>query len=100
MVKVIITCGKVCSGKTTYAKSLCKEQRAVLLSVDEAMLTIFGNDAGQMHDEYTECIKTYLKKSAAEAVKNGINVVMDWGLWTKRERKVKRAYFQEKRYRT
>ena len=96
MAKVIITCGKVCSGKTTYAKSLCKERQAILLSVDEAMLTIFGNDAGQMHDEYTERIKAYLKKSAADAVKRGIDVVMDWGLWTKQERSEIRAYFQEK----
>ena len=63
MAKVIITCGKVCSGKTTYAKRLCKENGAVLMSVDEVMLTVFGNDVGERHEEITEKIKTYLRRN-------------------------------------
>lgn len=94
MAKVIITCGKICCGKTTYAKKLCARMPAVLLSVDEAMLGIFGNDVGEKHEECTKLIKTYLKKKAVETVCNGINVVMDWGLWTKTERKEIRSYFK------
>ena len=38
MSKVILTCGKICCGKTTYAQKLCKENNAILLSVDEITL--------------------------------------------------------------
>ena len=55
--KVIMTCGKPCSGKTTYAKAYCERHNAVLLSADELMLSLFGNDAGEKHDEYVEKIK-------------------------------------------
>ncbi len=46
MSKVIVACGKPGCGKTTYAKRLCTERSAVLLSADEVMLTLFGGDAG------------------------------------------------------
>lgn len=51
MPKVVMTCGKLCSGKTTYAKKLQKESKAVILSVDEIMLALFGQDAGEKHDD-------------------------------------------------
>ena len=35
MAKVYLICGKLCCGKTTYAQKLCKENKAILLSVDE-----------------------------------------------------------------
>lgn len=95
MAKVIITCGKLCCGKTTYAKKICEEMPAVLLSVDEMMLGIFGNDVGEEHEKYTELIKAYLTKKAVQIVRNGINVIMDWGLWTKKERNEIRSYFKK-----
>ena len=60
MAKVIMTCGKICSGKTTYAEKMRKELSAVILSVDEIMLAIFDSDAGDKHDEYVARIKNYL----------------------------------------
>jgi len=47
MAKVIMTCGKICSGKSTYAKQICIENHAVILSVDEIMLSIFGQHSGE-----------------------------------------------------
>ncbi len=54
MAKVFLICGKICCGKSTYAKRLQAENNAVLLSVDEIMLAVFGLYAGEKHDEYTE----------------------------------------------
>ena len=47
MPKVIMTCGKICSGKSTYAQKLRLEYSAVILSVDEITLALFGNEAGR-----------------------------------------------------
>ena len=52
MAKVFMICGKLCSGKSTYAETLRKKHSAVILSVDEIMLTIFGQNAGEKHDDY------------------------------------------------
>ena len=93
MPKVIMTCGKLCSGKTTYAKKLQKEGKAVILSIDEIMLTVFGQDAGEKHDEYVARIKRYLYQKALEIISNGLDVILDWGFWTKEERAYARSFF-------
>lgn len=91
MAKVILICGKISCGKSTYAKQLLAENKAVLLSIDEIMLSIFGLYAGEKHDEYTEKIEKYLYDKSIEIIKTGINVILDWGFW----RKDKRAFAKE-----
>lgn len=86
MGKAILLCGKICSGKSTYAESLQKETNAVLLSVDELMLELFGLYAGEKHDEYTEKIQKYLFEKSIEIINSGSDVVLDWGFWTKQKR--------------
>ena len=52
MAKVYMTCGRICSGKSTYAQTLRQKYSAVILSVDEITLALFGQDAGENHDAY------------------------------------------------
>ena len=93
MAKVILTCGKLGCGKTTYAKRLCAERGAMLLSADELMLSLFGQDAGEKHDEYLEKVKAWLLNRSLELVSLGVDAVLDWGLWTKAERAELRAFY-------
>jgi len=51
MNKIILICGKLCAGKTIYAKKIAKDQNAVILSVDEITLALFGQHLGDEHDE-------------------------------------------------
>ncbi|MBP0963791.1 MAG: ATP-binding protein [Oscillospiraceae bacterium] len=96
MAIVIMTCGKICSGKTTYAEKLRKRLSAVILSVDEIMLTIFDSDAGDKHDEYVERIKNYLFNKSTKLIETGINVILDWGLWSKAERKYAKEFYKSR----
>ena len=41
MSKVIMTCGLICCGKSTYAKKLQAEQNGIILSVDDITLALF-----------------------------------------------------------
>lgn len=91
--KVILMCGKICSGKSFYADSICKNKSAVILSVDEIMLAMFGQDAGEKHDDYVAALEKYLLKKSTEFVEAGIDVVMDIGLWTKAKRKAVRDFY-------
>ncbi len=86
MPKAILICGKICSGKTTYAAALREASKAVLLSVDEIMLELFGLYAGDRHDEYAEKIQKYLFNKSVEIIESGSNVILDWGFWTKQKR--------------
>lgn len=100
MARVILICGKICSGKTTYAKKLCRESGAVLLSVDEIMLAMFGQHCGDLHDTYAERTRNYLLNKAVELNKNGITPVLDWGFWTSDGRKEVRQFFAERDVKT
>lgn len=94
MPKVFLTCGKICSGKSTYADTLRITNKAVLLSVDEITLALFGSDAGEDHDTYVERTEKYLFDKSVEIIETGINVVLDWGFWTKAERDHAKKFYR------
>ena len=96
MAKVILVCGKICCGKSTYAEQLCSEKKAVLLSVDEIMLSLFGLYAGDKHDEYVDRTKKYLLDKSLEIIKTGVNVILDWGFWKKDERAFVKEFYSAK----
>lgn len=96
MAKVIMTCGKICSGKSTYAQMLRDEYGAVILSVDEITLSLFGQYAGDKHDEYVERTEKYLYDKSVEIINTGISVILDWGFWTKAERAAARDFYASK----
>ena len=75
MAKVFLICGKICCGKTTYAQKLYNENNAVLLSVDEITLALFGQHCGDKHDEYVERTEKYLLNKSMEVINKDINVV-------------------------
>ena len=93
MAKVIMTCGRICTGKSTYAEKLRKTLSAVVLSVDEITLALFGHDTGEMHDTYVERAEKYLFEKSVELIETGINVILDWGFWTKEERQFARDFY-------
>ncbi len=93
MAKVILICGKLCSGKSTYAERMVVQDNAVLLSVDEIMLALFGQPCGEKHDEYVVKIKNYLFDKSFEFLDKGFTVILDWGFWTKKERDYAREFY-------
>lgn len=95
MQKVILLCGKLCSGKSTYAEKLRAELGAAVLSVDEIMLALFGQDAGEKHDSYVQSLMKLLLNKSVELAAAEIPVILDTGLWTKRERKAAREFYQD-----
>ncbi len=97
MAKVFLICGKLCSGKSTYAKTLCLQKKAVLLSVDEIMLALFGQDAGDRHDEFAQKTQRLLLQKSVQLVESGVSVVLDWGFWQKEKRSLTKAFYTERR---
>ena len=96
MPKVYLICGKICSGKSTYAEQLRVQNHAVLLSTDEITLALFGQHCGDKHDDYVERTQNYLFNKSLELVEVGINVILDWGFWMKEERDYARAFYNSR----
>lgn len=87
MAEIHLILGRLCSGKTTLAKAMAQEKKAVLLSCDELMLTLFPEDGlGSAYDTISSRVKEYLWKKAFELIDAEVNVVLDWGFWTKAAR--------------
>ncbi len=95
MSKVYLICGKICCGKTTYSQKICSENNAILLSVDEIMLSLFDQCCGEkLHKEYERRIKNYLFDKSLEIAEKGFDVVLDWGFWTKEERNTTKEFYK------
>ena len=95
MAKVIMTCGKLCCGKSTYARRLQAEGNAVILSIDEITLSLFPEGAGEMHDLYARRAEQYLLNLSLQILRTGADVILDWGLWTRAQRDRLRRFYSD-----
>ena len=87
MAKVWLICGKICSGKTWYARKLRESTHAVILSTDEVTWDLIDNEQGESYDAFAKRVNRYLRKKAVEIVRAGANVILDWGFWTREDRR-------------
>ncbi len=101
MPEVIMTCGMICCGKSTYARKIQAEQNAVILSIDEITLTLFPDGSGEMHDTYALRAEQYLLNLSLQILQAGVNVILDWGLWTRAIRdRVRQFYASQENIKT
>jgi predicted kinase len=84
--------GYVGSGKTTFAKRLEVEHGAVRFTPDEWMARLFGDDPPEeSFAEKAEAILELLEPLWARCLSLGLDVVLDYGFWTRKERDKVRA---------
>jgi predicted kinase/predicted N-acetyltransferase YhbS len=88
MPTLFLMCGLPGAGKTTVAKRLEHERRALRLTTDEWMRALFGPD---LEAEGREAVEAIQWQVAARALELGLDVVLDFGVWTRAERDRYRA---------
>jgi predicted kinase len=88
MAEIILCCGKVCSGKSTFAKQLEDEFGFFHFSVDEWMLHFYGEsvDRRVFELQLSNC-KEMIFSIAYKLLSYGQNVVLDFGFWKQVERR-------------
>ena len=96
MAKVILICGKICSGKTYYSNMIKDKYNAVIISPDEATYELINNEQGEFYNIFSRRLNKYLTKKVGEIVKSGANVIFERGLWTKEDRINTKKYYKEK----
>ncbi|WP_194915036.1 AAA family ATPase [Catenulispora rubra] len=78
------------SGKTTYARRLEAEHGVLRLSVDEEIFARHGrHGVDYPEDEYparAAPVVEEVQRRLAEAIRAGRSVVLDYGLWLRKER--------------
>ena len=91
------------SGKTTLARKLEVEYAALRLTVDEWHVRLFGMDVDDRSDDADfathnarhGAIELLLWETASRVLMLGVDVILDFGFWTKRERDELRAKAHE-----
>ena len=76
MGKVILLCGKICSGKSYYSRKLRDELKAVIISPDEATYDLLNNEQGEFYDIFSKRLIKYLTKKVGEIAQAGANHYM------------------------
>lgn len=90
MARLILVCGPVGAGKTTYSLSLSKEIDAIRFSIDPWMQTLFSKDMQSldyswMIERVKRCYEQIWQVSEQILCLNG-NVILDLGFTTKEQR--------------
>lgn len=96
MAKAILLCGKICCGKSTYARKLKEISPAATLSVDDLVLSMFPRELGDAHGQVTARAQAYLLNLAAEIVSAGTDVILEWGFWRCEDRARISAFFRDR----
>lgn len=85
--KLVLFCGLPGSGKTTLAKKLAIEYKAIRLNTDEWMADLgFDPNEEDLHIK----MQARLWELAKDILRTGQDVILENGLWTRKERDDKR----------
>jgi predicted kinase len=84
---VHMLCGFICSGKTTLARKLEKESKAIIFCPDEWMVQLFGQEhSDQCGITYVPAVRALMSRTYEKLLKLEIDVILDDGFWRKADR--------------
>ena len=95
MAKVILLCGKICVGKTTYARLLLRRGPAVTLNTDALMAALYAGPCGDAYHAALRKAQAYLLGVAADIVRAGVDVVYEGAAWLQSDRRSATEYFRK-----
>src|SRR6266576_1103308 len=82
-----LMCGLPCAGKTTLAKQIEHERRALRLTPDEWITRLFGADLSvEALDAARDPVERMLWDLAARILSLGVDVILEFGFWSRSER--------------
>jgi predicted kinase len=82
-----LICGLPCSGKTTAARALEAEQPALRLTPDEWIQQLYGaRVSGAALDGARDPVERVLWQLAERVLLLGVDVILDFGFWSRAER--------------
>ena len=84
---VHLMCGLVGGGKTTLARQLAEELPALRFSRDEWMIRLYGLSYDDpRYVEHLDPCTELMWDVAVEALRLGVNVILDWNHWSQQRR--------------
>jgi predicted kinase len=88
--------GYLGAGKTTFSKRLERELPAVRFSPDEWMVALYGHDPPAEHfEDYLNRVFAITHDTWRKVTRAGVDVVLDFGFWSRRLRDETRSMAAE-----
>ena len=79
--------GFIGSGKTSFARELEERIEGMRFSLDEWLINFYGTAApAEMYLEFHQKTASLIERQWVRALELGLDVVLDFGFWTRRER--------------
>ena len=92
MPTLFLICGLPGAGKTTLARQIEKERSALRLTPDEWIATILADPSDKVElDRLRSPVEAVQWDIAKRALVLGLDVILDWGFWSREERATYRA---------
>lgn len=92
MATLFLMCGLPGSGKTTLARKVERERDALRLTPDEWIARLYGTElTPPALDWCRDPVESVQWEVAERALRLGVNVVLDFGFWSRMEREEFRA---------
>ena len=90
-------CGKMAAGKSTRAKLLAEEKKAILLSEDEWLITLYPEEIIDIsgYVQYSSRLKNIMSQHVLGLLNHDISVVMDFPANTIKQREWFREIFEK-----
>jgi predicted kinase len=89
---LFLICGLPGAGKTTLAKCLARERPALRLTPDEWIASLLADASDTVElDRLRSPVESVQWEVAARVLALGVDVVLDWGFWSRQERDDYRA---------
>lgn len=95
MAEIVLCCGQVSSGKSTFARRLAAERGHFPFSADEWMRHFYGEPPErEVFDRQLGQCCEMIYRMAERLLARGVDVVLDFGFWRRAERAAVRQRFE------
>lgn len=82
--KIILLCGTICSGKSTYVSNHFNDPNSYyVFNQDHWIISLFGKDVPprEVFEDRWARIKELMKEVSEPMLRQGLNIVYDFGFW-------------------
>ncbi len=94
--KAFLLHGFIGAGKTTFAKRLEEQEKALRFTHDEWMNRLYGEDPpAERFPDYARRVFAVMETTWTRCLDLGTSVILDFGFWTRTERERTRAIVAE-----
>lgn len=92
-----VLCGRIAAGKSTLAKTLARQHKAVLFSEDAQLSTLYGDLIASFSDylDYAKRLRQLIAPMTIDLLSQGQNVVLDFQANTPKSRQWFQGIYKE-----